>query len=80
MSTSPREHSLSARDEIGEDEVKIERDYTGYNISINVQVHLYRFNETHNLSFEPYIVGVVGMLHLESTTTETLLVPWTGYG
>ena len=65
-------HSLSAKKEIGREQLEMEKDYTGYSISINPVVHLYRFEGTHNMSFEPYAVGGLGVFHLESTTTETL--------
>ncbi len=55
--------------------VDLEKDYTGYSVSGNVVFHPFRFNGDGNDSFEPYVIGGLGVFHLESTTTETLLGP-----
>ncbi len=64
--------SLDARDREG---VDLEKDYTGYSVSGNVVFHPFRFHGDGNESVEPYVIGGLGVLHLESTTTETLLGP-----
>ncbi len=55
--------------------VDLEKDYTGYSVSGNVVFHPFRFHGDGNESVEPYVIGGLGVLHLESTTTETLLGP-----
>ena len=64
--------SLDARDR---EVVDLEKDYTGYSVSGNAVFHPFRFNVDGNESVEPYVIGGLGVLHLESTTTETLLGP-----
>ncbi len=65
-------HSLDAHER---EVVDLEKDYTGYSVSGNVVFHPFRFNGDGNDSVEPYVIGGLGVLHLESTTTETLLGP-----
>jgi len=64
--------SLDARDR---EVVDLEKDYTGYSVSGNAVFHPFRFNVDGNEWVEPYVIGGLGVLHLESTTTETLLGP-----
>ncbi len=65
-------HSLDARER---EVVDLEKDYTGYSVSGNVVFHPFRFHGDGNESVEPYVIGGLGVLHLESSTTETLLGP-----
>ncbi len=65
-------HSLDAHER---EVVDLEKDYTGYSVSGNVVFHPFRFYGDGNDSYEPYIIGGLGVLHLESTTTETLRGP-----
>jgi len=65
-------HSLDAHER---EVVDLEKDYTGYSVSGNVVFHPFRLHGDGNESAEPYVIGGLGVLHLESTTTETLLGP-----
>ena len=65
-------HSLDAHER---EVVDLEKDYTGYSVSGNAVFHPFRFNVDGNEWVEPYVIGGLGVLHLESTTTETLLGP-----
>ncbi len=55
--------------------VALLKDYTGYSVSGNAVFHPFRFNGDGNDSYEPYVIGGLGVFHLEITTQETLLRP-----
>ncbi len=65
-------HSLDAR---VREVVDLEKDYTGYSVSGNAVFQPFKIDGNGNDSYEPYFIGGLGVLHLESTTTETLLGP-----
>jgi len=65
-------HSLDAHER---EVVDLEKNYTGYSVSGNVVFHPLGFHGDGNESAEPYVIGGLGVLHLESTTTETLRGP-----
>jgi hypothetical protein len=67
-----RKYSLDAR---VREVVDLEKDYTGYSVSGNAVFQPFKIDGNGNDSYEPYFIGGLGVLHLESTTTETLLGP-----
>ncbi len=65
-------HSLGAHER---EVVDLEKDYTGYSVSGNAVFQPFKVDGNGNGYYEPYFIGGLGVLHLESTTTETLLGP-----
>jgi len=55
--------------------VALLKNYTGYSVSGNAVFHPFRVDGDGNDSYELYVIGGLGVLHLESTTKETLLGP-----